>query len=335
LSEIQTSNLLFDLVSALRSQVDVSCSDAYVQGMTGACLVGSEVPVLARDLWAMFLPALPALGLKGELLSLSPTDLLSRLRERLARRVPVVMFGFSGFLSPTSEPSEQGETEREGGEWEEPHLVCMGTVERLTTEGNVVWYEVDGTTQEATPEEVCRQFSHFLRLTKTVKKGHRRENIRHAILRWVAFSAAFPERIPTEGGRDAAVRLSSEAFLREIAGKMRTPVALRWRYAADCFSEEDVPQALDYLREAALRELHLPPSLYRALLDPDPKPLDGAERRELIYLARAGIPHLRTLAAERLLLEVDNEEVWRTLEQLCYDPSYWVRSVARTLYGIG
>lgn len=333
LSEIQTPNLIFDLVSHLNPLMPKHTSVAFQCGITGACVIGSEARLLARDLWAMFLPGLSALGLRGELLPTAPQDVVKQIKERLRYGVPVLLFGFSGFLSPTTEPEEVEVTTSEEQTWEEPTVARLGVVLGIDAAGSVCWQDGVGADHRSDGQELCRLFSHLLRVKRADKVGHKRDNIRYAILRWVAFAAAFPERLPAEGVVDAPVLEMAQTFLLEIAGKQRTPVAMRWRYAAECFAEGNVPLALDYLRESALREMHLPKSVYRALLEAEPKPLDATTRRELIYIARAGIPHLRALVAERLLFEEEHDEVWRTLEQLCYDRSYWVRAIARPLHG--
>lgn len=333
LSESQSPNLIFELLNQLKPLMPDPLSLAFQCGMTGGCVLGTEAPLLARDLWAMFLPGLPALGLFGELRPIAPKDVVKQIRERLRYGVPVSLFGFTGFLSPTTAPEEAEEVSSEEPTWEEPTVSRFGMVTHIDAEEIIYWREVSGEEYHADAQELCRYFSHLLRIKRAEKRGHRRDNIRYAILRWVAFGAAFPERLPADDMPDVAILKMAEQFLVEIAGKQRTPVVMRWRYAAECFSEGNVPLALDYLREAALRELHLPKTVTRALLESEPQPLDGTVRRELIYLARAGIPHLRALATERLIFEEEHEEVWRTLNQLCYDRSYWVRAIARPLHG--
>lgn len=297
------------------------------------CVSGAGVPILARDIWAMFLPGLSALGLQGEMVSLAPATAVHTIRERLRYGVPVVLFSFSDFLTPQeAEPTDAITQEQETGyHWEEPSITRMGQVVGITQQGTLCWQEPHQEPRTASPEEICLLFSHALRVTRAVEKGGKRDNIRRALFRWVAFAAAFPERLPSDTTHDAPVLASAEAFLREIAGKQKSPIPLRWRYAADCFAEGWVLDALDWLREAALREIRLPNILMEILLSPSTDPLTDLQRRELIYLARAGHPALRALSAERLLLEIDRDDAYRTLQQLCYDPSYWVRAIARTL----
>lgn len=335
MTEIHAPNLFFELLACLEPATPKSVSQAYRQGVTGACASGAGVPMLARDLWAMFLPGLPALGLQGEMIPLAPSTLVAAVRERLRYGVPVILFRFSDFLAPQeSEPSRDAPMEGAEAEtrWEEPSVAQIGRVIGITQQGDVCWQEPHGEPQTSSPEQVCLLFSHALRVVRAKEKGGKLENIRRALLRWLAFAAAFPERLPSEAPEDAPILASAEAFLREIAGKRKSPIPLRWKYAADCFAEGWVLDALDWLREATLREIHLPPVLMEVLLSSETEPLSDLQRRELIYLARAGRPALRALCAERLLLEIDHDDAYRTLEQLRYDPSYWVRAIVRALH---
>ncbi len=335
MTEIHAPNLFFELLQCFEPVIPKSVSQAYRQGVTGACVFGAGGATLARDLWAMFLPGLPALGLQGEMIPLSPAMVAHTLRERLRYGVPIALFGFSDFLAPqeaepnADTPAPEGESVTD---WAEPSVTRMGQVIGTTQQGAVCWQEANQEPRISSPEEICLLFTHALRVTRAEERGGKRDNIRRALLRWVAFAAAFPERLPSDTLVDEPVLASAEAFLREIAGRQRSPIPLRWRYAADCYAEGWVLDALDWLREAVLREIRLPPVLMEVLLSSDTEPLSDLQRRELIYLARAGQPALRALSAERLLFEIDRDDAYRTLEQLCYDPSYWVRAIARTLH---
>jgi len=148
-------------------------------------------------------------------------------------------------------------------------------------------------------------------------------------------------------------RRASAAFLRELAGKQRTPWAVRLRRAADLFEEEfsildagfsiaagqnprsQIPdpewsealrragalaaQAMEYVAEAAFLGLRLAPTLRAALQEPPDAPLRPTDLQEVIYLARAGIRPLRQLAARRLAGS-DHPQAIATLTQLLYDP---------------
>jgi len=58
--------------------------------------------------------------------------------------------------------------------------------------------------------------------------------------------------------------------------------------------------------------------------------LTDLERRDLIYLARSGPPMLKVLAADRLRAERSRNDAKHTLEQLQFDPNFWVRMAARS-----
>ena len=87
-------------------------------------------------------------------------------------------------------------------------------------------------------------------------------------------------------------------------------------------------QGLHYLRVAVIEALTLPVAIQNALLsDPKVTGLSDPERRELIYLARAGTRDLKILAARRLAGEIHYPDAQNTLNQLRYDSDPWVRAV--------
>jgi hypothetical protein len=139
-------------------------------------------------------------------------------------------------------------------------------------------------------------------------------------------------------------RRAAAAFCLELAGKQRTPWAVRLRRAAECFAREAAmlkdetdsssfilhpssfrtaaelaAEGTHYVLEAALLGLRLPPELCRTLLEPPDAPLPGTAQHEMIYLARAGTRPLRQLAARRLAGSHHSQTV-ATLAQLLYDP---------------
>jgi hypothetical protein len=192
------------------------------------------------------------------------------------------------------------------------------------------WREAEGEEMRASVAAFCGLFTHALILRRAQRKGQRRANIQAALRRWIAFAAAYPERIPTTGPDDAPVRAYAADFLREIIGKKRDPVANRLRRAAEAFAAADIESALFSLRTAVLLDLHLPALAQRALLSPPSQPLTDVERREMVYLARAGTRDMKALAARRLETERGHSEADSTLEQLGYDPDDWVRAAARS-----
>ena len=170
---------------------------------------------------------------------------------------------------------------------------------------------------------------------KSSPRLRRRQGVRAALLRWLAYSAAFPNRVPTAAEKDAPIRAASAAFLREITGASGGgPVATRLRRAARLFdatpSDSTLDEARLFLREAVLLELQLPLIVQNALLTSPDLPLSDIARRELIYMARAGTRDVKTLAARRLAGERHHPDAHSTLEQLAADAHPWVRAAAQT-----
>jgi hypothetical protein len=146
-------------------------------------------------------------------------------------------------------------------------------------------------------------------------------------------------------------RQAAADFLLELAGTRRSAFANRLRYAAELFSreaqealsplmqapraaptllrraEEWEKEAVGYLMEAVVIALRLPPIMARALQGPPEEPLFGMALQEMIYLARAGSPPLRTLAARRLAGS-DHPQAVSTLTQLLYDSEEAVSEMA-------
>lgn len=137
-------------------------------------------------------------------------------------------------------------------------------------------------------------------------------------------------------------RRASVEFLRELAGKQRTPYAVRLRRAAALFEHEITvfpifdgaiqnpkseilraadlaARAMEQVGEAALLRMRLAPEARTALLEPPDAPLRPTAFQEVLYLARAGIRPLRQLAARRLAGS-DSPQAVATLTQLLYDP---------------
>ena len=71
----------------------------------------------------------------------------------------------------------------------------------------------------------------------------------------------------------------------------------------------------------------LPLDLENVLLAPPDNILTDSERRELIYLCRAGVRDLKILAAHRLYHEREYPDARSALEQLRYDGEAWVRAM--------
>jgi hypothetical protein len=170
-----------------------------------------------------------------------------------------------------------------------------------------------------------------VKLLRHPHQGTRRAGLRAALRRWAVFAAACPERIITAYEEDALKRALAVAFLRECAGTRGDRVRGTLRRAADGLEAaryaEDIADALDYVRAAVCLEFRLTSSEMEALISPPAYALSEMERRELIYLARAGVRDLKVLAARRLASEIEYDDARRTLEELRYDEDAWVRAV--------
>lgn len=142
-------------------------------------------------------------------------------------------------------------------------------------------------------------------------------------------------------------RQAGSDFLRELAGKQRTPYALRLQRAADLLEQEaDIWTALSssspmnstrseieeaarlallaagYIAEATFLTMHIASVVQSTLQDlfvPAPQSsLAGVTLQEMVYLARTGTSPLRLLAARRLA-GTDESTSISALSQLLYD----------------
>ena len=324
-----TEQGLWSIGEAARGLLAPDLPAAFLAGMTGGAVHASGEPPTFTDLQSLVIPGLASLGVCAELMPLPEENgaLQRLLRERLRRGIPVPVFAFA-ITESTDALSESRMIP----------MTRQGLIVRIEAEGGpVVWREADGEEKQAELEGLRAAFSHLLRVRREARKGpkvRRRAGIQAALLRWLAFADAFPERAPRADAGNARQREVAAAFLREVAGKRRDPVAIRLRRAAERFagaqSPGDVQDALHRLREAVLLELRLPAVAQEALLSSPTKPLSDIARRELIYLARAGTRDIKVLAARRLQPERRHTDALSTLEQLAYDPDAWVRAIVRT-----
>jgi len=324
---------------AVEKWLSPAVSIPFFLGMTGGVArTAADTPSLS-DLRAMLLPGLAALGLRAELRPLPEEDAALRrcLNERLRHTALVLVYAFPGepeivSSEQASSPEQEAAVSADTGDGErkatrQALLVAIETggefVVRADTQGQEIWETAAG---------FRGAFTHWLRVTRAQTRGSRRANVRAALLRWLAFSDAYPDRILTSEAGDAALRAYAAAFLREIIGRQRRPFATRLRWAADAFdqarSEAYIQTALYYIRLAVLLDLRLPAVMQGALLAPPVRPLNDIERRELIYLARAGTRDIKALATRRLTYERHHGDVCSTLQQLAHDADAWVRAAA-------
>jgi len=364
---------LWSLAEAVQGLLAPGLSAAFVSGMTGGAIRATGEAPTFTDVQALLLPGLATLGVHAELLPLPEEDsALRRLfQERLRRGIPVPVLAFaltdalsesrmaadssddtdksrlsmSSSSPPTGDASFVRERQEEGPDpCSSVSSVIVTELGPVTHQGwvvgieakdeAIVWREAEGTEKQMAIEGLRAAFSHLLRVRREESKGGRRAGIQAALLRWLAFADAFPERLPGANPDDARRLEEAAAFLREVAGNKRDPVAVRLRRAAARFTEAhspgDVQDALHRLREAILLDLRLPAVAQAALLSSATEPLSDIARRELIYLARAGTRDIKVLAARRLQPERRHADARSTLEQLAYDPDPWVRAIVST-----
>lgn len=342
LSDTSGDREVWAVWEAARWLLPPGLSPAFAQGMTGEVWRTRTEPPTFTDLTHLLLPGLAALGIYAEIRPLPEEDAAARraLRERLRYDIPVPALAFDGDVTLRAFPQNlerllaghDARTPQE--EPPDPRLSRQGVVTAVETaaERRIVWYDAaDRETQ--TPVEAFRaDFALLLRLRRVQRHGTRSARNRAALMRGLAFTAARPERLPTLSETDAPVRAQAAAFLSEVVGKRRDPVAVRLRRAATHFEQARTPAewqaGLLSLREALLLDLHLPAVVQTALLSPAETPLSDIERRELIYLARAGTRDIRILAARRLGSERHHQDACNTLHQLRYDADPWVRASA-------
>ena len=299
-------------------------SHLYRAGVTGELFRGSDQTPLASDLTHLLIPGLAALGIQAHLVPLPPEG--RNLEHGPTGSGRHLLLGFAASLefSPPEEIDDATPLPVDG----DPQITAQSfypevgadRLRRQYSEGSVE-YEARAT--------LPRHFSHAFTLEKSGTKERRRSGLQAALHRWLAFHAAYPERTPREADLTEPACGLAAAFLSEVVGTRRDFVSNRLRYAAQCFESAQFKNAYRWLQEAGLATWQLPAATAEALLTAPDLPLSDILRRELIYLARAGTPTLKTLATRRLTRECHHPDARKTLHQLCFDRDPWVRAAAR------
>jgi hypothetical protein len=252
--------------------------------------------VTLEDLRCSIVPGLSALGVRAELIPVTQPRMFIRLiSDRLRRGVPVPLFRLA---APGAD-------------------ACDG--EEASMEGRIVEWMIATCADLQAHQEPQTGYDYALSLSYGGARGGRVAGRMAALLRWIAFAAAHPERTPGSGPQDRPVVEGAAAFLEVCSGSGRDPIPLRLRRAAEHLHAGDdasLQAGQQALREAVLIYLKLPPVAQQALLSDPLSPLSPLERRELIYMARAGTRELRALAAARLSPEEDLPEVAATLREI-------------------
>jgi hypothetical protein len=323
-----------------------------LHGLTGGAIRRYDDPLVYNDLAEWVAPGLAALDI-GVVVTPLPADkaecaALLRACVRGGRTAPVLLFGDGTSADEAEEETSAGVPVSGEDELEKVGLEEAGKTgiaaeapllrQRLILEAVVGLDEmrvVDETGQRLTVgvSWLLSGMAVVVRLVRKTHRGTQRAGLRSAIRRWAVFAAACPERLVTPYQEDAPLRALAVEFLRHSAGTRGDRVRGMLRRAADGLEnavwEEDVQDAFDYLRAAVCLEFRLTPTELNALISPPTHLLSDIERRELIYLARAGVRDLRVFATRRLTTERGHDDANRTLEQLRYDPDAWVRAVCR------
>ncbi len=343
--------------------------DTFLRGVTGGALRHGAAPLLRSDLTHWIAPGLAFCGTQAEIVPVPVDEeaCLQWLCANMRPGVGVCAFAFSETADEnatlasngTTNSREQGKptqgktgqgrlnrgremAQRDDGEAErlalphytDPPLAWEARIVALDRERREV--TLLDSHQRASPctlPELQTYFSHVMLVRKALARPRRPQQRDFALRAWTAFACAYPERLLNMSDRDASERQTCGDFWRALAGRERSEAGQRLRSAADLFqnaqSEDDLDTALRLLYKQMCYELRLPPLVENALLAPDDVVLSDAERRELIYLARAGTRDLKILAAYRLMPESDQSDVCATLLQLQHDADAWVRAAAR------
>lgn len=343
--------------------------DTFLQGVTGGALRHGAISLLRSDLTHWIAPGFAFCGTQAEIVSVPVDEeaCLQWLCANMRPGVGVCAFAFSEAANADASLTQRGTmNSREQGKsaqvktgqsrlnrgremahrddveaerlalphYTDPPLAWEARIVALDAERReVTLLDSHQRASSCTLPELQTYFSHVMFVRKATGHPRRPEQRDFALRAWTAFACAYPERLLNMGDRDAAGRQTCADFWRDLAGRERSEAGQRLRNVADLFqnaqSEDDLDTALRLLYKQMCYELRLPPLVENALLAPDDVVLSDAERRELIYLARAGTRDLKILAAYRLMPESGQPDSRATLLQLQHDVDAWVRAAAR------
>lgn len=328
---LPSDGLIWPIETAAGALLKIDVSPLLLRGLLGILWQSAESEAIFADLEGLVTPGLRCLGIEAVVLPL--TDAMRTFAElRQPWDVPVYAFDGEPFQEEDDLPETSEEAEASAPGWlatrdRQRTQVRSGLVREVTAD-RIAWQAPSGEMRSAGGEEFGRLFTRAVRLQPGLARATRRVGRAAAVDQGVVFALAYPDRFLTASEADAGRRADAALFLAEAAGKQRDPISLRWRQAADFLAAGDIESALDRLYDAMLRSLGLPEPVYRALAWPADAPLTSVQRRELVYLARAGNRDLKALAAHRLASETGSADVRSTLEQLTWSPDALVRAAA-------
>ena len=319
---------LFESVQPL---LPANLSQASLRAMTSANLLHVHAPLRGNDLLLLVFPGLISLGVKAELVQVSAESRWkATLRDRLRVTPGVAALRLSALLPEPPDPPEAPPRNAYTHVFPE---VIEPVVEDLITitavEESLFYFHRDrGETETIREMDFSRCFTHLVRLQRTGERNAPlQENVRDVLSRTIAYAVAYPDRIIRGGEADSVSRIALSAFLKERGTRDRSRTGKLLRKAGAALESEDISGAIVLLTEVVLPELQLPTSVEDVLLQVE-KRLTPVERREMQYLARAGLPIPRTLIARRLHSESKNPDIAQTLYQMRYDSCAWVRAAA-------
>ncbi len=317
-------------------------SGAFLHGMTGSALHSGFSPLLHSDLTCWLLPGLAACGVQAELYPFSEdaSASLQWLHERLRRHAPIPLFAFAvpapdvevEKLRPVTGKSKLAQDFTDNikapdGDTEVTAQALVVAIEM--SEQLLTLQSQNGTLQSLPFSDALASYTHSLALQRGSFRRARGLNQQQAIRSWALFACAFPDRILGVDMEDANRRALAGEFWRLLADKERSALATRLRSIAEQIEHaahpNDIASALEVLYQLACASYDLPPEVENALRAPTNAVLTEIERRELIYLCRAGTRDLKILAAHRLHFEREYPDARATLQQLQYDAEAWVR----------
>ena len=333
---------------------------AFLQGMTGGALRSGSCSLMQSDIRGWLIPGLALCGVQAELLllSLETSEWLPPLRAQLHRSVSVPLFRFAAMPEEANNAdtpaapfnskarlnrSRAPYNKRETPEMDTPTLPPANTAvtqQALLTDMDMdtrvcTLFMRDATRSEVGVEDLPASYSHALILMRAPQRHVRALCINAAIQLWAVFACACPDCVCAINPADATVRALAAEFWQELAGNARSAQATLLRSLAHRFESatrpDDLYDAFALLYRSACASFALPQDVENALLAPTADILTDIERRELIYLCRAGTRDLKVFAARRLSYEQEHADARATLQQLRYDADVWVRGMTGAL----
>ena len=323
--------LLWPIAIAAGPLLGANTAPHIAAGYCGSFWLSTTAAPIYADLLALTLPGLSALGI--DTVVTPPAEGMALFEER-EQRTRIAVFGFDGEPFVDVEDEDDAAEDLEvmaagtlAARDRERTLVRSGLVISATVDG-ITWQDGFGVQRTESPSDFRARFTRIVLMRPGAERATRRSGMVAAINRGVQFALAYPDRFLSACEADEGRRDAAATFLAEAAGKQRDPVSLRWRQAAERMAAGNIGAALDRLYDSLLRGLSLPETVYHALAQREGESMTSPQRRELIYLARAGHRDLKILAAHKLAFAVQSTDVRLTLEQLSRAPDPLVRATA-------